>query len=112
MPWEENYEEAHEKKSLKYADLMAECRDRGWNVWLFPVEVGCRGFTAQSVWKLFQRLGMNESKSRKTAERRLSSREGIMLVMEAGIHRVVDWPLLLTHQLEDIMVKGRNIRRI
>ena len=66
-----NCEEAHERKSLKYADLMAECRDRGWNVWLFPVEVGCRGFPAQSVWKLLHRLGIC-GRARKAAVRQLS----------------------------------------
>ncbi|XP_033725208.1 uncharacterized protein LOC117315172 [Pecten maximus] len=49
VPWEENCEEANERKSLKYADLMADCRDKGWSVWLFPVEVGCRGFPSRSV---------------------------------------------------------------
>ena len=49
VPWEENFEEAHERKSLKYADLMADCKDKGWSVWLFPEEVGCRRSPAQSV---------------------------------------------------------------
>ena len=26
--WEENCEEAHERKSFKYADLMAVCKDK------------------------------------------------------------------------------------
>ena len=43
------FEEAHERKSLKYADLMADCKDKRWSVWLYPVEVGCKGFPAQSV---------------------------------------------------------------
>ena len=33
VPLEENCEEAHERKSLKYADLMADCKDKGWSVW-------------------------------------------------------------------------------
>ena len=50
--WEENCEEAHERKSLKYADLMAVCKDKVWSVWLFPMEIGCKESPAQSVWKL------------------------------------------------------------
>ena len=50
VPWEEGCEEAHERKSLKYQDLIMECREKGWQAWLFHVEVGCRGFPAQSVW--------------------------------------------------------------
>ena len=30
-------------------------------------------------------------------------------VLEVGIRRVVDWPSLLTRQLEDVIVYGRNI---
>ena len=33
--WEENCEEAQERKSLKYADLMADCKDKGLGVWLY-----------------------------------------------------------------------------
>jgi len=27
------------------------CREKGLSTWVFPVEVGCRGFLDQSVWK-------------------------------------------------------------
>ena len=57
VPWEESCEGAHERKNLKYADLIVDCKNKGSSVWLFPVEVGCRGFPAQSVWKLLTRLG-------------------------------------------------------
>ena len=70
VPWEEGCEEAHERKSAKYEELMEMCRDRGWKTWLFPVEVGCRGFPAQSVWKTFSLLGI-QGKERRTAIRRL-----------------------------------------
>ena len=39
-------------RSLKYADLMTDCKDKGWSEWRFPVEVGIRGFPAQFVRKL------------------------------------------------------------
>lgn len=29
VPRDEIYEEAHERKSLKYADLMTDCKDKG-----------------------------------------------------------------------------------
>lgn len=43
---------------------------------------------------------------------------GIMLVMtgapdklcQVRVRRIVDWQPLLTHQVEDVMVQGRNIR--
>ena len=69
VPWEEICKEAHERMSLKYADLMADCKVKVWNVWLFPVEVGCRGFPAQSAWKLLTRQGVS-GRTRKTTTRR------------------------------------------
>ena len=41
---EENCKEAHEKKSLRYADLMSKCKDKRWKLWLFQVEVAAKVF--------------------------------------------------------------------
>ena len=41
---EENCKEAHERKSLRYADLMANCKDKGWNLRLFQVKVAAKFF--------------------------------------------------------------------
>ncbi len=49
VPWEEICEEAYERKALKYQPLIQECKDKGWQAWLFLVEIGCRGFPAKSV---------------------------------------------------------------
>ena len=70
VPWE-ICDRANERKALKYADLMEEYREKGWKVSLFPVEIGCRGFPAQSVWKLMTALGMISS-ARETAVRQLA----------------------------------------
>ncbi|KAI8492574.1 hypothetical protein Bbelb_296150 [Branchiostoma belcheri] len=70
VPWEERCEEAYERKKNKYQELIDECRSKGWQAWLFPVEVGCRGFPAQSVWKLFTAIGV-KGKERKVAVRKL-----------------------------------------
>ena len=98
VPWEENFEEAHERKSLKYADLMVDCKDKGWSVWLFPVEVGCRRFPAQSVWKLLTGLGISGRNMQDNMKKTGRSSRSILLdmtpprrsVMEVGIRRVVD----------------------
>lgn len=70
VPWEEGCGEAHERKRAKYQELLELCREKNWSAWLFPVEVGARGFPAQSVWKLLQRLGMT-GREKRTAVRRL-----------------------------------------
>ena len=49
VPWEARFEEAYERKMAKYTELEEQCRSRGWSTLLFPMEIGCRGFPAQSV---------------------------------------------------------------
>ncbi|XP_072021154.1 uncharacterized protein [Amphiura filiformis] len=49
VPWEDNIDESHERKLTKYAELRAECKDRGWKASCYPFEVGCRGFVAHSL---------------------------------------------------------------
>ena len=58
VPWESRCEEAYERKKAKYSDLQEQCKQKGWRVWLFPVEIGARGFPAQSLWKMFSALGI------------------------------------------------------
>lgn len=70
VPWEESCGEAHERKMAKYQELLEQCRAKNWSAWLFPVEVGARGFPAQSAWRLLQRLGM-KGRTKRTAVRRL-----------------------------------------
>ncbi|KAK0140163.1 hypothetical protein N1851_022917 [Merluccius polli] len=70
VPWKDGCGEVHERKATKYQDLVQQGRDKGWQAWLFPVEVGCRGFPAQSVWNTLTVLGIR-GRERKTAARRL-----------------------------------------
>ena len=71
VPWEENCEDANERKTSKYTELSEMCRQRGWKTHLYPVEVGCRGFPAKSIMKLFKSLGV-VGRQRQTAIKRLS----------------------------------------
>ena len=59
VPWETRVESAHELKTSKYAELLGECRAKGWRAWLFPVEVGTRGFAAPSLSRLLSELGLS-----------------------------------------------------
>lgn len=58
VPWEERVEEAHERKLGKYQSLIFEAQQRGWRAWNLPVEVGCRGFPGQSLWRALGMLGV------------------------------------------------------
>ncbi|KAJ7993819.1 hypothetical protein DPEC_G00258670 [Dallia pectoralis] len=58
VPWEERIEEAHERKLGKYQSLISESQQAGWRAWNLPVEVGCRGFLGQSLWRALGMLGV------------------------------------------------------
>ena len=58
VPWEENIDEAYERKQLRYDELKETCIKAGWNTRCFPVEVGVRGFPAKSINKLFSTIGI------------------------------------------------------
>ena len=71
VPWEERTDEAHERKRSKYQELAEMCREKGFKTWIFPVEVGCRGFPAQSVWRALGALGI-KGRARKCTVQALS----------------------------------------
>ena len=59
-PCEENFEKHHEEKLNRYTDLQAECEIAGWRVYLYAVEVGARGYTAQSLSSCLRALGLKQ----------------------------------------------------
>ena len=65
VPWEEGIEEAYERKMLSYTELVQECRSKGWKTWCLPIEIGCRGFAGQSIWRCMKILGI-VGKTRRT----------------------------------------------
>lgn len=58
VPWEERIEQAHKRMLGKYQSLIFESQQRGWRTWNLPVEVGCRGFPLQSLWRALGMLGV------------------------------------------------------
>lgn len=46
FPFEDEVEETYERKMLKCANLVAEVRERGWNVYMRPIEVAVREYVA------------------------------------------------------------------
>ncbi|XP_060559778.1 uncharacterized protein LOC132719607 [Ruditapes philippinarum] len=66
VPWEERIEESHELKRSKYEDLAQSCKSNGWNTQVFPIEVGCRGFPSQSVWRMLGALGIKGAARKRT----------------------------------------------
>ena len=65
VPWEERMEEASERKREKYAELVEECRRRGWRARCLPIEVGGRGFAGKSLCKAYSLLGITGARKRR-----------------------------------------------
>lgn len=60
----EKRESRAEKKAECYRDLPQDFQDKGWQAWLL-IEVGCRDFAAQSVWKSLTPVGLTGTKRKK-----------------------------------------------
>ncbi|KAI4885725.1 hypothetical protein NFI96_026178, partial [Prochilodus magdalenae] len=58
VPWEDQMEEAKERRKAKYTDLVADCRRNGWKARCETTEVGCRGFAGQSLHRVLGLLGI------------------------------------------------------
>ncbi|XP_053183947.1 LOW QUALITY PROTEIN: uncharacterized protein LOC128367182 [Scomber japonicus] len=75
VPWEDRMEEANERKRLKYQELTEECRRRGWKARCEPVEVGCRGFAARSLCKIYTLLGITGAAKRRAIKSTVEAAE-------------------------------------
>lgn len=61
VPWKDSIEHSYECKKLYYAELVAEVKQQSWNIKVYPVTVGSRGFmvswqtpvTARNSWAGF-----------------------------------------------------------
>ena len=69
VPWEENGEEAHERKKNRYETLRADCVEKGWIWHVIPIEVGYRGFLGHSVTSFLSKIGIT-GRSLKVASNR------------------------------------------
>ena len=64
VPCEENFEYWHHKKKEKYIPIEGQARLNGWGVDIFAVEVGARGFSANSLIYALRRLGFGGKQCR------------------------------------------------
>ena len=65
VPSEENVEAAGERKKTKYATIREEGKANGWNVRVWAVEIGCRGFPAASMASFLKDIGIRGSERTK-----------------------------------------------
>ena len=69
VPWEENMEEAYERKKTRYETLRTECEDNGWTCHVIPIEVGCLGFIGRSAMTYLTKLGLTSRVRKRTIQR-------------------------------------------
>ena len=63
VPWEDNFEQAEERKEERYADLIDACKDKGWETEYYHLAVGCRGYVDRKIATLFRnRFGLQSNK--------------------------------------------------
>ena len=63
-PSEENFQSRHSDKVLKYSPLCQDIRSKGWKVFFFAVEVGARGYCAETVRICLRSLGFSSKRVR------------------------------------------------
>ena len=57
-PSEERISDSHEIKLDRYANLQVDCQSNGWSCYNLAVEVGARGFVAESLSKAARMIGI------------------------------------------------------
>ena len=57
-PSEERIEESHKLKIARYADLKKACESAGWSCYNMAIEVGARGFVAESLQQAATSIGI------------------------------------------------------
>lgn len=65
VQWEDQMEEAFERKRAKFEELVGEYRSGGWRTLCNSIEVGCRGFAGQSLIRALKMLGVKGPHHRK-----------------------------------------------
>ena len=69
VPFEGKFDRAHQRKLQKYEDLQEQFVRNGWITNVFPIELGCRGFIANSTSVFLTNLGLPPSDKRKYIEK-------------------------------------------
>ena len=65
---------------MNFKSLVQEYNYKGWQAWLFPVRISCKGLPAKSTW-LFSALGRKEQETSRLQDGG-GGRTGLMLDME------------------------------
>ena len=63
VPFEDNIEDARERKIKRYEKLTERCKEEGWKAQHYTIEVGCRGYIGVKTRKWFLSVGFAQKKT-------------------------------------------------
>ena len=94
-PSEENIQQRNSDKRKKYEELIEGCRANGWKAHLFCVEVGARGFVADSFFGAMRKLGLKNSevKGMKRKVSNIALRCSYAIYIQRERHDFVKWKM-------------------
>ena len=52
--WEDNFEEAEDRKQMRYAELVGRCTDAGYQAECYHLGIGCRGYISKKFTSLLR----------------------------------------------------------
>ena len=93
VPREDRVEVSGEGKKSKYQFIVTEAERRGWSTQLWTIEVGCRGFPAASVGRMFNDLGVRGNKKQQILKQIAAETEAASAVLWKG-HKMKVWKTL------------------
>ncbi|XP_072051487.1 uncharacterized protein [Amphiura filiformis] len=98
VPAEENLAQANLRKKMNYEDLIQEGQEAGWELKYFPVEVGSRGFTNNTLRNCFsfKFFGLTNKETKKALDTvaRTALRAIYTLWLARNNRHFVNWELV------------------
>ncbi|CAC5381166.1 unnamed protein product [Mytilus coruscus] len=85
FPWEERIDEVHERKMVKYKQLVEECQQWGCRTWCFAIEIRCRDFAGQTLCQDLGTLGVVGAERKKFISGESSVNNGLKMIQETFI---------------------------
>ena len=87
VPLEDRSHLAYDRKSSKYSALVTACEESGFKAHLFPIEVGCLGYSPHSLLHCLEALGLPKSTARqlRTECSRVARRCSYIIFLRRGI---------------------------
>lgn len=88
----------HKEKTDKYAELVTQCMQNGWKVFLFAIEMGSRGLAASSLYTLRRQLGLEKLTIWKMSK--MALRCSYVIYLHRSTKEWLNWNFQLPHGIK------------